>query len=388
MFSMAIGLSMLIYFCLSTLPLSFNGERPNDFPNYYFAGLRLFEDRPIYDPLENEVFRRLGFDHYPTNIADSPATVVLMSPLSQLSYNTAFFALYTFSLLGVPLLIYFTARYLGIGLWESICACSLTLFSNQYRFLLLCNHMESILLLCLTFGWIALRKGKERTGGFLWGLASALKLFPGLLLIILALSRWKRTALTGIVAASIILALSGAIIGWADSATYIMQVIPQSQQWYGHDCNYSLMSIGYRLGGITAGWVLTIAAVAIIILVSLKIKGSRDRIFAMGTAGMLIVSPLSWLGYGVLLLPVLLLLFTAMSRRALRQDIWMFIAALVLTQYWPFKADPMMGSIAEFLFYTVPPVCGYILVIILAWRMPDTDTFPTMRETFCERRAS
>jgi len=379
---------MMIFFCLSTLPLSFNGERPNDFPNYYFAGLRLFEDRPIYDPLENEVFRRLGFVHYPTNIADPPTTIVLMSPLSQLRYHAAFFTLYAFSLFGIPLLVYYTARYLGIGHWESICACSLTLFSNQYRFLLLCNHMESILLFCLTFGWIALRKGRERTGGVLWGLASALKLFPGLLIVMLTLSRRKRAVLTGTFTALILLALSGTIIGWTNSVTYIRHVIPQSQQWYGHDCNFSLMSIGYRLGGMTAGWVLTIAAFTAIMFLSVKMKGSQDRIFTVGTAGMLIISPLSWLGYGVLLFPVFLLLFAELNRGALRQDTWIFIAALVLTQYWPFKADPMTGSVAEFLFFAVPPFCGYMLVLILALRMPDTNISPTARKTLLERTVS
>jgi len=388
MILLAAASAMMIWFCASTLPLSFNGERPNDFPNYYVAGLRLFEERPIYEPLEAEVLRRLGFAHYPTNIADTPATVVLLAPLSRLTYRAAFFTLYSFSLLSVPLLTYFVGRYLGMTVWESVCAASLLSFSNHYRFLLLCNHMESILLMCLTLGWVSLRKGWERTGGFFWGLAAALKLFPGLLIVMLSPSRWKRAALTGIIAAAILLALAGITIGLSDSFAYIMQVIPQSQQWYGHDCNFSLMSIGYRLGGLTVGWALTITAVMVITFLSFKSRDNRDRLYAVGTAGMLIISPLSWLGYGILLIPVFLLLFTELSKCGSRYDIWVFIAALVLTQYWPFQAEPMTGSVVEFLFYAIPPVCGYILVIFLAYRLPDAEPTPAGTEISLERTAA
>lgn len=377
--SMVLAWSMIIGFCLSTLPLSFNGERPNDFPNYYFAGLRLFEERPIYEPLEKEVFRHLGFTNYPTNIADSPATVVLLSPLSQMSYRVAFFTLYLFSLVSVPLLVYFIGRYLGFGIWESVCASSLILFSNHYRFLLLCNHMESILLLCLTLGWVALRQGKERTGGALWGLGTALKLFPGLLIVMLALSGRKRAALWGIIAAVIVLILSGVIVGNENMSAFLTQVIPLSQQWYGHDCNFSLMSIGYRLGGIKTGWLLTITAFIAISLISFKYHGSRDYTYTVGSAGMLIISPLSWLGYGILLFPVLLLLFERISKDASRLDIWIFIAVLILTQFWPFKAEPMVSTIAEYLFYTLPPVIGYMLVIFLACRLLGKKDTPTCK---------
>jgi hypothetical protein len=384
----AAALVMMFWFCSSTLPLSFNGERPNDFPNYYVAGLRLFEERPIYEPLEAEVFHRLGFAHYPTNIADTPATVVLLAPLSRLTYGSAFFTLYFFSLVSVPLLTYFAGRYLGMTFWEAVCAVSLLSFSNHYRFLLLCNHMESILLLCLTFGWIYLKNGWDRTGGFFWGLAAALKLFPGLLLLLLMLSRWKRAALIGIIAAAVLLALAGVTIGRADSFAYIIQVIPQSQQWYGHDGNFSLMSIGYRLGGLTVGWTLTIAAVIVITVLVFKSRDNKDRIFAVGTAGMLLISPLSWLGYGILLIPVLLLLFSKLDRKTSRLNVWIFITALVLTQYWPFQSKPMISSMNEFLFFTIPPVCGYMSIMVLAFRLLTDGTIAAGKEISMERTAA
>jgi Glycosyltransferase family 87 len=216
-------------------------------------------------------------------------------------------------------------------------------------------------------------------------LGTALKLFPGLLIVTLALSGGKRAALWGIIAALTVLVLSGVIVGNQNVSAFLTQVIPLSRQWYGHDCNFSLMSIGYRLGSMTTGWLLTIIAFIAISLISFKHHGNRDYTYTVGSAGMLIISPLSWLGYGILLLPVLLLLFERISKGASRLDVWTFIVVLALTQFWPFNAEPMVTAIAEYLFYTLPPVIGYMLVIFLACRLLGKKTSPHVNEAVTGR---
>src|SRR5512135_2502170 len=88
---------VLAWFILVHIPECFDGTSPADFPNYYFAGLRLFEDRPIYADLHDEVQKSLGWDYnlYPEDV---PFAIVALSPLSLLAYKPAWWALAIFSL--------------------------------------------------------------------------------------------------------------------------------------------------------------------------------------------------------------------------------------------------------------------------------------------------
>ena len=363
----AIGVAAVAAFCLQTIPQSFDGQRPNDFPNYYVAGQRLWEARPIYAPLANEVYDRLGFVGYPTNVADSPFAVLVLSPLSQLPYRTAFLLLYVFSLLAVPAVVFVTARALNVAAWGALAAASVSLLSNQYRFLLLFNHMESLLLCLLVGGWLCLRARRDRAGAALWGAAAALKLFPALLLVLLAAQRRWRAALWGTATAAMLLLLGALAMGLPSTVDFVTRVLPYSRTWLGHDYNVSLMSIGARIGGPALGWTISLFVLVGVLTSAWRAPWNADRLFIAGAAAMLLLSPLSWIGYGIVLLPVLVIAGQGLkpgdtpARRLL-------LAALVLTQFWPFRPGGEPTPLWLFLFYTVPPAAGYALVLLIAGR--------------------
>jgi hypothetical protein len=359
------GAAATAFMSVQTVPQSFNGQRSNDFPNYYIAGLRMWEGRPIYKPHAEEVRTRLGFADYRTNIADSPVAVVVLAPLSRLPYRAAFFCLYFFSLLAVPGAVYGCARALKAPPWEALTAAGLTLFSNHYRFVLVFNHMESLVLCLLAGGWICLRSGKERVGAALWGAAAALKLFPGLLLVLLVVQRRWRAALWGMATAAAMLLLAGMAIGWTNALEFVTQVIPHAGTWYGRDYNVSLMSITSRTADPAAGWAISLAALAVAAVVTLRSRRDADALLMAGSAGMLLASPLSWIGYGILLMPALV----AASKRTAPRDVGggpILVTALVLSQFWPFQTGPETPLLGRFLFYSVPPAAGYALVLLLA----------------------
>lgn len=358
------GAAGTAYFAYQTVPQSFDGQRANDFPNYYVAGLRLWEGRPIYTPHADEIQARLGFADYPTNIADSPFAVVCLAPLSRLPYPVAFFILYGFSLLAVPGVVFLCARALRAPAWAAWLAVGLTLFSNHYRFVLMFNHMESLLLCLLAGGWLCLRSGGERRGALLWGAAAALKLFPGLLILLLLAQRRWHAALWATAGAGTLMLLSALLIGWNSALAFVTEVIPYARNWYGRDYNVSLMSIGVRLGGGAFGWAMTLAALALTWRLSLRAGRDLDVLFVAGSAGMLLASPLSWIGYGVLLLPALVVVTKSVSpddvagRRLL-------LLALVFSQFWPFRSGYETPDLWRFLFYAVPPAIGYALLLFL-----------------------
>lgn len=365
-------IAALAAFCVQTIPQSFNGQRPNDFPNYYFAGQRLWEGRPVYRPLADDVCERLGFAGYPTNVADSPFAVIALSPLAQLPYRAAFLLLYAFSLLAVPAAVLVTAKALKVPAWVAVCLAGAALLSNQYRFLLLFNHMESILLWLLVGGWLCLRAGRGRAAAVLWGAAAALKLFPALLFVLLAAQRRWRLALWGGATAAALTLLGALIMGIPNAMEFVTEVIPFSRTWLGHNYNISLMSIGARAGGVPLGWAASCFVLAGVLAAAWRAAWNPDRLYVAATAAMLLLSPLSWIGYGVVLLPTLVIAARwiapgdAPARRIL-------LAAVVLTQFWPFQASGEPAPLRLFLFHAVPPAAGYALLLLLAGRQPAND---------------
>ena len=75
------GVLFAVFFATEA-PKSLGGEALPDFPNYYFGGERLFDGRPVYGSLEEEIEERFGVAGYDAYPADPPPTVVLVAPLA------------------------------------------------------------------------------------------------------------------------------------------------------------------------------------------------------------------------------------------------------------------------------------------------------------------
>ena len=129
-----------------------------DFPNYYFGGERLLNDRPIYDPLTTEVRDEFGVSDYDTYPADPPATVALFAALSFLSYESAWWLWQIVSASLIAYSIIIVAREVGYFPQVAVAMAAFAFLTTPVRFLLTRNHMESLLLLLGVLGWRALRR--------------------------------------------------------------------------------------------------------------------------------------------------------------------------------------------------------------------------------------
>ncbi len=300
----AAAVAAFAVFATLSLPKAIQGQP--DFPNYYFAGEHLREGAGVYDSVADDVAERFGvaYDAYP---ADAPFTVALLAPLSYLTYETAWLLLAAVSVLMVPGVVWLTARKVGMSSLWAAAAAGLALVSTNFRFLVERNHMESLVLAAAFLGWSALRSERKEGGGFWWGVAAALKVFPGLWLIGLSgMGRW-RAAMTGAVTAVALLVFGAWVIGWDESWRFVSEVLPKSSQWYGTLGNYSLLSFGTALVGEWLGWTLTALAAVVLVPWYARGAGDIDTVWSAGTALGLLLVPLAWHNYLILTFPVLVI---------------------------------------------------------------------------------
>jgi Glycosyltransferase family 87 len=317
---------------------AFNGKSPADFPNYYFAGKRLYEGRDVYSPLDMEVKEAFGwkYDVYP---ADTPILLCLTSPLSFLPYEAAWFVLAGFSIITLTFSIQVLARELQLTRQASLVLCCLALASSPFLFLLKRNHVETVLLLLGVLGWKALRNNQHKLSGVLWGTAAALKLFPLIWLVRIPKNNTDKQILAYGASTFLALSILGCyLLGEDNSYNFFSEILPLSSRWYGVAGNYSLMSLSVALlgssSGIILGAILTIVALIAFVFLLIKLKPNNDTIFILSTCFALLISPLSWLNYFILLFPALIILAQRIdfTNRALRIT---FLLICLVVWNWP-----------------------------------------------------
>ncbi|NIA24153.1 MAG: DUF2029 domain-containing protein [Gammaproteobacteria bacterium] len=353
-------------FATTQLPDAAHGAP--DFPNYYFGGERFLSGEPVYGPIGENVrvlFDVDGYDAYP---ADPPLTVVLLAPLSLLPYTTAW---WLFAALSVVLLAgvgYATAKEAGWSRTIAVAVGAAMLITSAGRFLLLRNHMEAILLLLLFLGWRGVRRGRDIEGGVWWGLAVALKLFPALLIVGLLAMRRTKAAMSAVITAVVASGLGVAILGWDDTVAFISDVLPASKQWYGAHGNYSLLSFGTAVVAEPFGWVLAALGAVGLIWWYWRRAETVDQVWVGGVAAALLISPLSWLNYLVLVLPCVVLIAQHLDVRTVHGR-WTLLGLTVALGFW---APIVLSGRVPSVLLSFVPVYGLLALFVLGMRRAET----------------
>jgi uncharacterized membrane protein len=317
----------------------------------YFAGEPIYEDQlvalarhwPEFRPSDPETFLRWN--------AHPPAAVLVALPFAKLGYqdaqlawNIVTFALFVFSIALV------WRELVGVFYpWLLACVLSLILVALPIHTSLQHGQLNFLLTFLVTLGWVADRRGHPLSAGILVGLAAGLKLFPGfLLLYFLASRRWHAVLGFAIGALTI---NTVALISFGVNAfeTYFREVIPSLQAYQSGWRNLSINGWSLRLldphliqADATAyrnpalAKVLTaVLTVLVIILVAWQAWSGRknddpDRGWASAIVGMMLVSPITWHHYLVLLLVPLGILAQRLNGRLFRVLGWMVLVVLIL----------------------------------------------------------
>jgi len=310
-----------------------------DFVQEWASARNLFEGHPIYEDQEVSLARHLGFHRNPDDPTDRfflrynahpPTSVLLGVPLAWLDYPDATLAWNLISLAALAVSLWLMNRGLHVTAspWALLPLVTFLLLCGPFRQQVIQGQLNLVLLLLLTGTWAADRSGRPLLAGTLLGAATAIKLFPGFLVLYLLLRRDWRAVAAAAVSFTILTGLTAGVLGTAAYRDYVGNVLPQLAPYESDWLNASFAGFWSRLFNPTSHqnsviplWhspalagagtlVCRLAVVALLVwgLRQMRTPGDRDLGFGLVLVGMLLVSPVCWDHYFLLLfLPVLVL---------------------------------------------------------------------------------
>ena len=235
-----------------------------------------------------------------------PFALLTLTPFALLARFSAPFAKGAFALLGVVFLIWTVARFDQVRLTHLVLAIAAVAVPLETNFEWL-NWNTVLLALIVAAGLDVERKRDARAGVWL-GIATALKVFPGLLLVFAAYRHRWRTAVWGACVAVGLSVCALLPLGIADGLTSAQDWLAQSASgsWVLVRRNQSLSALLGRLGA-PHPWAIVgdLVLLGLAALVLRRSTSDRNIVHDLGIATVVavLVSPIAWIHYYFLALP-------------------------------------------------------------------------------------
>lgn len=317
-----------------------------------YTSHKLTAERYLGHPMESSNTTLVDLNWHP------PPSVLLALPFAGLSYPKAIFVWNLLSLAALGVSIGLIVRGLGLpfSLW-ALCPLTVLLLAcsplaEQFFF----GQSNLLLLLLLTGVWLAQRAGRLVGAGLLLGTATVIKLFPGFLLVYFVLRRqWKAVAATAVTFVGLT-AGTAAVLGPQTYRTYIQEVLPSVASGRSAWSNASLAGFWSKLFDpasepdlpwprtqplwpspalARAGTLLSCAGVVVALVWVCRraqTRAERDHAFGVAVIAMLLVSPITWSHYFLLLFLPLPMVWLALPRSGGARILFLGIL-LALWQY-------------------------------------------------------
>lgn len=328
-----------------------------DFYQEWSSARSLMTGRSIYAPLQETVGPYLGLVkapgtewHWSVNV-HPPTSVLLGVPFQAIDYWNAFLAWNLTSLAALAVSLWLIVRELKI---QFSIQCFLPLLSCLLLFEPLWQQtiqgqLNLILLLILTGVWVADRHDRPLLAGTLAGLALTTKLFPGFLFVyFLFQRRWKALA-AGTFSVVAFTALTMLLAGPNAYVTYWNEVFPTTGQWWSAWNNASLAGFWFKLfaveqygrhltplvGNMMYARIGTMVSWGIVLIVLLPIiwkarsREERDHAFGLTLTAMLLISPVTWEHYFLLLFLPLTLVWMTLPETGLRRRLLAIVVVIM-----------------------------------------------------------
>jgi hypothetical protein len=376
-----------------------------DFFQEWASARFVLDGTPAYQSQDLALVRYLGLERDPhdpqfiSHNAHPPSSILLALPLASLDYPDATLAWNLVSLALIVAGIAIVARELEIqpAAWSIFPVLALGLTCNPLRQTLNQGQLNGVLLFLLVAAWSADRRGRQEQAGLLVALAAAIKLFPAFLLGHFLLRRRWRALGTSLFTLAAVTVLTGEVIGWPACRAYASEILPKVARFQSDWPNGSLTGFWTKLIGTGANhfghevrplasvpWlarVATLASVAAVLsccaktVASATTRRGQDRAFALSLTAMLLLSPICWDHYLLLLVLPLSLIWKSLSfGRGSRVLFTLVILGIWVNplQVWalglPDPATLHTWSIsAPTALVTLLSYPSYLLLILFAW---------------------
>jgi hypothetical protein len=342
----------------------------NDFFQEWASARNYREGLPIYLDLRDSVQRYLGAGDVQMTVpvnAHPPTSVLVALPFAALDYPDAHLAWNLAMLASFVLCVGLVWHELRIPFtaWSLAPALALTLLCNPFRQQITLGQLNLFLLPLLVGFWLAERRGRPGWAGIALGVATAYKLFPGLLFVYLLLSRQWRALAAGVLSFAAVTALTAAVLGTETYRTYVVEVLPQVERSQSGWGNLTLTGLWTKLFNpgenrdrieplwreplLARAGALTSSAVILGVLawfiLKARSRAERDVAFGLTLTAMLLVSPIAWDHYLLLLLVPLAVTWTHLPRAPAYEMVFLGVVGAFwispLLVYRPFIPNPI-----------------------------------------------
>lgn len=351
----AIGLMVcgliFVLWSLSLVLMMLQWDSLRDFVQEYVSVRNYYAGRPIYTPLQ-EVLASHFHENLPIEHNAHPPVAVLMTlPLGVFDFFWAYLVWNVLSLVALGVSLWLIMRRDGVGFSgvALLPILALLVTSNVLAHQLFQGQLNLVLLLLITLCWVAWRSGRINLAGASIGLAAALKLFPAFLLLFFVIRRqWQAVISAGIVFVALNV-VAGMVFGWECFYTYVVEVMPNVSNFRDTWPNASLMGLWSKLFNATRGdvepiWQSPLAAqlalfassAVVVALTAWRIRqaGGRrqtDVAFALCAIAMLLVSPVVWDHYFLLLILPLAILWKSVGPSMGKRALVLLAIAMLMT---------------------------------------------------------
>ena len=312
-------------------------DRAPDFFQEYSSARNWAQGLPVYTELDDAVRRYLGreVDHDRSSVfinAHPPAAVLLALPFSRMAFDRAFLAWNVASLLMLAACFGIVTRQLGVpfSAWSVGPVVVLLLLCHPLWEQLRQGQLSLILLFLITGTWAAERSGRPLLAGMLLGTALSIKLIPGFLLLYYVWRGQWRVVASGLGTLALVTLSTATLFGLDAYRTYLQEVLPEVQRFRAGWDNLSLWGFWSRLLDPGAEQALRFKTAPLVyspllarILIGASVfavagvvawathpgrpREENDMTFGMATIAMVLISPIAWDHYFLLLLvPVVL----------------------------------------------------------------------------------
>lgn len=372
----------------------------------YFDGLPIYTNHAV--PIERYFAGKLDVRRSLVIVNAHPPTSVLAAfPFAGLDFHRAFLVwnLVSLPMLAISIGLVFRELALPFGAWSILPLISLLLLCSPLWQQIHQGQWNLCLLLLITGTWAADRSGRPRLAGVLLGTATAIKLFPGFLLLYFAQRRRWATVGAGLATLAALTGLTLAVLGAGTYVAYARDVLPEVQWFRVGWNNNTICGFWSRLFDPEPGrvrdfsrsepiiydptlskWLTRSSIAGLLLIYARAIHRSRpgrddDKAFSLAVTTMLLVSPIAWEHYFLLLLVPLAVLYLGLPRRPAARICFLTIsAALWLSPVLVWTWTGIGGNVARpidnlvvipYQFYALLALFALGIVELEAGRAPD-----------------
>ncbi|MDH3716538.1 MAG: DUF2029 domain-containing protein [Planctomycetota bacterium] len=283
--------------------------------------------------------------------AHPPTSVLMVLPFAALDYSNATLAWNLLSLLALGISLWLLCRGLGVDWspWALLPLIGLLLLCSPFRHQMNQGQLNLVLLLLLTLVWAAARADRPIWAGVFLGVATAFKFFPGFLLLHFAAQRRWNIVAAALMALVAITVLTAVVLQPVTYTTYVSDVLPQVGEFRADWLNSSIAGLGTKLfdplsqrRNVVLLWaneplarLVGILGSAVVLLLWLhaqrRARTARDQDFAFGLSviTMLLVSPITWDHYFLLLIIPLAILWVSLPETTTARVAFLLVILLL-----------------------------------------------------------